>query len=60
MPWNLVCYSIPGVLIGGQIGPRLQGLVSQRAMEHAIGALFFVLSGAMLLVALQKAGISAA
>ena len=26
VPWNLVAYTIPGVIIGGQIGPRLQGL----------------------------------
>ncbi len=58
VPWNLVMYTIPGVIIGGQIGPRLQGLVSHRTMEHAIGALFFMLSGAMLLVALQKLGIA--
>ena len=56
VPWNLVVYSIPGVIIGGQIGPRLQGTVSHRTMEHAIGALFFMLSGAMLLVAFQKLG----
>lgn len=24
VPWNLVAYTIPGVIIGGQIGPRLQ------------------------------------
>jgi len=54
MPWHLVAYTIPGVLIGGQIGPRLQGLVSHRTMEYAISALFIVLSGAMLSVALQK------
>ena len=47
------------MLIGGQLGPRLQGKVSQRTMEHAIGALFFVLSGAMMLVALQKLGVGA-
>ncbi|MEL7025376.1 MAG: sulfite exporter TauE/SafE family protein [Pseudomonadota bacterium] len=55
VPWNLVCYSIPGVLIGGQIGPRLQGRFSQRHMEHAIAILFILLAGAMLLVAIQKA-----
>ncbi|MEL7311619.1 MAG: sulfite exporter TauE/SafE family protein [Pseudomonadota bacterium] len=60
MPWNLVCYSIPGVLIGGQIGPRLQGRFSQRHMEHAIAGLFILLAGAMLLVAIQKAGAAAA
>ncbi|MEL6301333.1 MAG: sulfite exporter TauE/SafE family protein [Pseudomonadota bacterium] len=58
VPWNLVCYSIPGVLIGGQIGPMLQGRFSQRRMEQAIAVLFILLAGAMLLVALQKAGLS--
>lgn len=56
VPWNLLCYDIPGVLIGGQIGARLQGRVSQQTMRHAISALFVVLSVAMLGVALQKAG----
>ncbi|MEO0574866.1 MAG: sulfite exporter TauE/SafE family protein [Pseudomonadota bacterium] len=56
VPWNLVMYSIPGVLIGGQIGPRLQGKISQRTMELAIAVLFVVLAAAMMLVALQKFG----
>ena len=54
VPWNLVCYSIPGVIIGGQIGPRLQGLVSQRTMERAIGVLFLILAAAMMGVAIDK------
>ncbi len=57
VPWNLICYEIPGVLIGGQIGPRLQGLVSQRTMERAIGMLFIVLSVGMMTVALRKFGL---
>jgi uncharacterized membrane protein YfcA len=57
VPWNLVCYSIPGVLIGGQIGPRLQGRISQRAMELGIGILFLVLAVAMMIVALMKFGL---
>ncbi|MCP5090688.1 MAG: TSUP family transporter [Gammaproteobacteria bacterium] len=57
VPWNLICYEIPGVLIGGQIGPRLQGFVSQRTMERAIGALFVFLAIAMMTVALRKFGI---
>lgn len=57
VPWNLVCYSIPGVLIGGQIGPRLQGKISQRAMERAIGILFLILAVAMLIVSLKRFGI---
>ena len=57
VPWNLICYEIPGVLIGGQIGPRLQGLVSQRTMERAIGLLFIFLAFAMMAVALKKFGV---
>ena len=56
VPWNLLCYEIPGVLIGGQIGPRLQGFISQRAMERAIGILFIGLAVAMMMVALRKFG----
>lgn len=57
VPWNLVCYTIPGVLIGGQIGPRMQGLVSQRNMERAIGVLFVALAMVMMTVALRKFGL---
>ena len=54
VPWNLLCYSIPGVIIGGQIGPRLQGTISQRTMEHAIGILFLVLAFGMFSVAMKR------
>jgi uncharacterized membrane protein YfcA len=54
IPWNLVCYSVPGVIIGGQIGPRLQGTISQRTMEHAIGILFLVLAFGMFSVAMKR------
>ncbi len=57
VPWNLIVYEVPGVLIGGQIGPRLQGLVSQRTMERAIGVLFVLLAVAMMGVALRKFGL---
>ena len=57
VPWNLICYEIPGVAIGGQLGPRLQGLVSQRSMERAIGVLFVFLAIAMMTVALRKFGL---
>ena len=54
VPWNLLVYDIPGVLIGGQIGPRLQGRVSPHTMRRAISVLFVVLSAAMMSVALRK------
>ncbi len=48
VPWNLVAYTIPGVIIGGQIGPRLQGKVPQHIMIRAIGVLFAIIGVAML------------
>ncbi len=51
VPWNLVCWTIPGVIIGGQIGPRLQGKISQRSMEKAIAILFGLIGLAMLWIA---------
>lgn len=47
VPWNLVMYTIPAVIIGGQIGPRLQGKIPQRAMEVSIGILFSAIAIAM-------------
>lgn len=56
VPWNLLLYDIPGVLIGGQIGPRLQGRVSHNAMRKGISVLFVILAVAMSTVALRKLG----
>ena len=47
VPWNLVCYTIPGVIIGGQIGPLLQGRFDPRALVRFIGCLFIVIGAAM-------------
>ena len=47
VPWNLVMYTIPGVIIGGQIGPRVQGRVSQAIMVRAIASLFALICAAM-------------
>ena len=54
VPWNVVVYTIPAVIIGGQIGPRLQGKVSQRSMEKGIGYLFSVLGLAMAWIAIRN------
>lgn len=43
IPINLVCFMIPGVLIGGQIASRLQGRIEQCVLQRAIGALFGVI-----------------
>jgi hypothetical protein len=47
VPWNLVMYTIPGVIIGGQIGPRAQGKVSETFMVRAIAFLFALICVAM-------------
>ncbi len=57
VPWDLLLYDIPGVLIGGQIGPRLQGKVAPHTMRRAIAILFVILAIAMLSVAYQKHGL---
>ena len=54
VPWHLVMYTVPGVLIGGQIGPRLQGLVSSRSMEKGIASVFAVIGIAMYVIVYQE------
>ena len=54
VPWHLAVYTIPAVIVGGQIGPRLQGKVPQRTMEVAIGALFILIGVAMLWLAVRE------
>ena len=44
IPWNLLVYTVPGVIIGAQIGPRLQGRIGEERMVWVIG-LFFVFIG---------------
>lgn len=53
VPWNLVCYTISGVIIGGQIGPWMQGRIQQRAMEKAIALLFGVIGIAMMWIVMR-------
>ncbi len=54
VPWNVVVYTVPAVIIGGQIGPRLQGMVPQRAVEIGIGGLFTVIGFAMGYIAIRN------
>jgi uncharacterized membrane protein YfcA len=57
VPWDLLVYDIPGVLIGGQIGPRLQGKIAPHTMRRAIALLFVILATAMMAVAWKKTGL---
>ncbi|MEN8196350.1 MAG: sulfite exporter TauE/SafE family protein [Pseudomonadota bacterium] len=55
VPWHLVAYTVPAVVIGGQIGPRLQGKVPQTTMERAIGTLFLCIGLAMIWIVVRGA-----
>ena len=48
VPWHLVIFTVPGVIIGGQIGVRLQGKFSQDKMEKVFGVLFGIIGIAMI------------
>ena len=54
VPWNVVIYTVPAVIIGGQIGPRLQGKVSQHTMERSIGYLFLLIGIAMSYISIRN------
>ncbi len=54
VPWNLVVYTVPGAVIGGQIGARLQGSISPKLMERSMATLFVVI-GALFLVSAASA-----
>ena len=57
VPWHLLVWDIPGVLIGGQIGPRLQGRFNQRTLQKAIAVMFIIIGIAMATVAWQRGGL---
>lgn len=54
VPWHLVAYAVPAVIIGGQIGPRMQGRIAHQTMERVIGSLFLLIAVAMVFVAFNK------
>lgn len=43
IPWNLIAFIVPGVVIGGQLAPRLQGRLSQKTMERILAGVFGVI-----------------
>jgi uncharacterized membrane protein YfcA len=45
---NIVIYSVPGVIIGGQLGPKLQKNVPEDKMKAAIAFVFMILGAFML------------
>jgi uncharacterized protein len=48
VPWGLVIYTVPGAVIGGQLGSRFQGKISSETSERLIATLFAVVGLAFL------------
>ena len=48
VPWHLVMYTIPGVVVGGQIGTKLQGRISSEKMEKVTVILFALIGISMI------------
>ncbi len=48
VPWNLVLYTIPGAVLGGQLGSSFQGKISSTLSERLIAVLFVVVGVAFL------------
>ncbi|SHG78183.1 sulfite exporter TauE/SafE family protein [Ferrimonas marina] len=45
---NIIIFTVPGVIIGGQIGPKLQSLVPEDKMKVAISIAFLLIGAFML------------
>lgn len=54
--WHVVVWSIPGVIIGAQLGPRLQGKVPPRLAETALAGIFLAVG--LLVIALRLGWLS--
>jgi uncharacterized protein len=52
VPWNLVIYTIPGAVAGGQVGSAYQGRLSSSRMEWFIASLFVLVGIAFLVTSL--------
>ncbi len=50
---NIIIFTIPGVIIGGQIGPSLQKKLPEDVMKIGVSILF-VFVGGLMLITLMK------
>ncbi len=48
VPWNLVAYTVPGAVIGGQLGSRFQGRIAAATTERIIAVLFAIVGAGFL------------
>jgi uncharacterized protein len=52
--WHVVVWSIPGVILGAQIGPRLQRIVPPRLAERLMAAVFVGVGALVIVVEISK------
>ncbi len=52
--WHVVSLSIPGVVVGAQIGPRISHLLPAKAMERGLPAIFALVG--LVVIAIQLFG----
>ncbi len=45
---SLVIFTVPGVIIGGQLGPMVSSRISQHTLERALAILFIIVAALML------------
>lgn len=48
--WHVVVWSIPGVIIGAQIGPRIPGKVSPQIAQRVLGILFLAVAALVIIL----------
>ncbi len=51
--WHVVAWSIPGVIVGAQLGPLLQGRVPSHIAERALAAVFIAVGALVIWVRLR-------
>jgi len=51
---NIIIFTIPGVIIGGQLGPRISSKIPQRVMVISLGVIFIIVAVITLLEAALK------
>ena len=50
---NIILFTIPGIIIGGQIGPSLQKKVPEDVMKIGVSVLFVLIGGLMMFTLIQ-------
>jgi uncharacterized membrane protein YfcA len=50
-PWNMVVFTVPATVLGGQIAPYVSNSLDTGTIQHGVGVLFAVISLALFLLA---------